>query len=195
MKVYSQVLGDLQTNCYLVTDEQGNAAVIDPAASPERILQQALQLAVQIRAVLLTHAHFDHTGAARAIAEAARCPVWVNEEEEKLDAEWTGGALYYTDDYDDGDTVRVGGLTFMVYHTPGHTPGSVCLKCGTALFTGDTLFAGSCGRVDLPGGSYTDMARSLRRIAEFEGDLAILPGHGPASTLLQERQSNPYLHH
>ena len=193
MKVYSLVLGQLQTNCYLVADDRGNAAVIDPADKPEQILQQAMQLGLQIRAILLTHGQFDHVGAVRAVAEAARCPVWMHEDDEDLPAEWANGKPWFTDDYDDEDTVRVGDLSFIVYHTPGHTPGSVCLKCGTALFTGDTLFAGSCGRIDLPGGDYAKMMRSLKRIAAFEGDLAILPGHGPASTLLQERRSNPYL--
>lgn len=193
MKIYSLVLGEYQTNCYLVADEKGNAAVVDPGYSPERILQMAMQLGLNIRAVLLTHGHFDHVGAVRAIREATRCEVWINEEDEELPENWTGGKLYYTDDYDDDDTVRVGDLRFTVLHTPGHTPGSVCLKCGTALLTGDTLFAGSCGRVDLPGGNYAQMMRSLKRIAALEGDLAILPGHGPASTLLQERRNNPYL--
>ena len=103
------------------------------------------------------------------------------------------GRLYYTDTYADGDTVEVGSLRFTVLETPGHTPGSVCLLCENVLFSGDTLFAGSCGRVDLAGGVPAQMGASLKRLAELPGNYAVLPGHGPATTLDAERADNPYL--
>lgn len=192
MKIDTLVLGQLQTNCYLVADEDGAAVVIDPAAAPELILQTAREKGLQIRAVFLTHGHFDHVGGVRDVAEALRCPVWMHENELTLPEYLTDGKLYYTDGYDEGDTVTVGKLTFTVLHTPGHTPGSVCLRCGTALFSGDTLFAGSCGRTDFSGGSGAEMCKSLRRLAEIPDNLAVYPGHGEETTLAREREENPY---
>lgn len=192
MKIDTLVLGQLQTNCYLVADKDGAAVVIDPAAAPELILQTAREKGLQIRAVFLTHGHFDHVGGVRGVAEALRCPVWMHENELTLPEYLTDGKLYYTDGYDEGDTVTVGKLTFSVLHTPGHTPGSVCLRCGTALFSGDTLFAGSCGRTDFSGGSGAEMCKSLRRLAEIPDNLAVYPGHGEETTLAREREENPY---
>lgn len=193
MKIYTLPLGQLETNCYLVADGDGNAAVIDPAAAPERILQTARENGLAIQAILLTHGHFDHVGAVAGLTQALRCPVWMHENELTLPEYLTDGPLYYTDGYGEGDTVTVGGLQFTVLHTPGHTPGSVCLRCGDALFTGDTLFAGSCGRTDFSGGSGSEMCRSLRRLAQLPGDLAVYPGHGEATTLAREKRENPYL--
>ena len=163
MKVYSLMLGSYQTNCYLAADDDGVCAVIDPGYTPERVL------------------------------EAARCPVWLCEADTVLPERLTAGPLYYTDTYADGDTVEVGSLRFTVLETPGHTPGSVCLLCENVLFSGDTLFAGSCGRVDLAGGLPAQMGTSLKRLAELPGNYAVLPGHGPATTLDAERADNPYL--
>ena len=193
MKIYTLPLGQLQTNCYLVADEDGNTAVIDPAAAPERILQTARESSLTIQAILLTHGHFDHVGAVAGLSQALRCPVWIHENELTLPEYLTDGPLYYTDGYGEGDTVTVGKLNFSVLHTPGHTPGSVCLRCGDALFSGDTLFAGSYGRTDFSGGSGSEMCRSLRRLAQLPGDLAVYPGHGEATTLARERRENPYL--
>lgn len=193
MKIYTLPLGQLETNCYLVADGDGNAAVIDPATAPERILQTARDSSLTIQAILLTHGHFDHVGAVAGLTQALRCPVWMHENELTLPEYLTDGPLYYTDGYGEGDTVTVGGLQFTVLHTPGHTPGSVCLRCGDALFTGDTLFAGSCGRTDFSGGSGSEMCRSLRRLAQLPGDLAVYPGHGGATTLAREKRENPYL--
>ena len=193
MKITHLVLGDYQTNCYLVSDKEGNTAVIDPGYTPERVLRQAQNQGLGICAVLLTHGHFDHVGGVRAIAEATRCPVWIHEKESEMPPFLTAGELYYTDTYAEGDTVQVGNLTFHVLHTPGHTKGSVCLRCGSALFSGDTLFEGSCGRVDLYGGSPVQMQKSLHRLRDIEGDLTVLPGHGSATTLAAERAGNPYM--
>lgn len=193
MKIYTLPLGQLQTNCYLVADEDGIAAVIDPAAAPERILQTARESSLTIQAILLTHGHFDHVGAVAGLSQALRCPVWMHENELTLPEYLTDGPLYYTDGYGEGDTVTVGKLNFTVLHTPGHTPGSVCLRCEDALFSGDTLFAGSCGRTDFSGGSGSEMCRSLRRLAQLPGDLAVYPGHGEATTLEREKRENPYL--
>ena len=165
MKVYSLMLGSYQTNCYLAADDDGVCAVIDPGYTPERVLEAAQRYGLTIRAVLLTHGHFDHVGGVRGVAEAARCPVWLCEADTALPERLTAGPLYYTDTYADGDTVEVGSLRFTVLETPGHTPGSVCLLCENVLFSGDTLFAGSCGRVDLAGGVPAQMGASLKRLA------------------------------
>ena len=157
------------------------------------MLEAAQRYGLTIRAVLLTHGHFDHVGGVRGVAEAARCPVWLCEADTALPERLTAGPLYYTDTYADGDTVEVGSLRFTALETPGHTPGSVCLLCENVLFSGDTLFAGSCGRVDLAGGVPAQMGTSLKRLAELPGNYAVLPGHGPATTLDAERADNPYL--
>lgn len=101
--------------------------------------------------------------------------------------------LSWTNTYGEGDTLSLDSISFRVLHTPGHTPGSVCLIAGNLLFSGDTLFAGSCGRTDFPGGSWKDMLASLKRLAQLEGDYTVLPGHGEASTLETERATNPYM--
>ena len=124
MKVYSLMLGSYQTNCYLAADDDGVCAVIDPGYTPERVLEAAQRYGLTIRAVLLTHGHFDHVGGVRGVAEAARCPVWLCEADTVLPERLTAGPLYYTDTYADGDTVEVGSLRFTVLETPGHTPGS-----------------------------------------------------------------------
>ena len=106
---------------------------------------------------------------------------------------WLTHGLTADEELHEGDELDFDGLRFKVLHTPGHTPGSVCFLCGDLLFSGDTLFAGSCGRTDLPGGSWKDMTASLRRLAELEGDYTVLPGHEESTTLSAERESNPYI--
>lgn len=186
-------LGPLETNCWLCWDEATRGcAVIDPGAEPEKLVRALQEKDLHPKAILLTHAHFDHVGAAAPLARALNLPVYVHEADTALPERLTGGPLCFTAEYAEGDTVTVDGLRFEVLETPGHTMGSVCLRCGALLFTGDTLFAGACGRTDL-GGSAAAMGASLCRLALLPGDYAVLPGHGPASTLDLERRTNPYL--
>lgn len=187
MKIRTLTLGDLQTNCYLVSEESGVTAVIDPGDEPQAILARAAQEQLQIKAVLLTHGHFDHVGGVRAIHDATGCPVWMHGRENALPPVMTNGKLFFTDLYEEGKTVQVGKLRFSVLETPGHTPGSVCLRCENVLFSGDTLFAGSYGRTDFPGSSPADMRKSLSRLAAIPENCTVLPGHGEATTLDRER--------
>ena len=187
-------LGAYQTNCYLVWDENSSACVvIDPGYEPDTVLAEAKKLNKEIAAVLLTHGHFDHVGGVKELAAETDCKVYLNEADLSMPPQMTAGPLYYTDTYSEGDFVEAAGLTFKVLHTPGHTPGSVCLMCENALFSGDTLFWGSCGRTDLPGGNWAAIRKSLLRLAELSGDYDVYPGHGDATTLSFERKMNPYM--
>ena len=187
-------LGAYQTNCYLVWEENSpTCVVIDPGYEPDTILDEAKKLGKEITAVLLTHSHFDHVGGVRELAAETGCPVYLHEAELSMPPQMTAGPLFYTNTYGEGDFVEAAGLSFKVLHTPGHTPGSVCLLCENAMFSGDTLFWGSCGRTDLPGGSWATIRKSLLRLADLSGDYDVYPGHGDATTLSFERKMNPYM--
>ena len=187
-------LGAYQTNCYLVWGEDSDTCVvIDPGYAPDTVLDAAKKLGKKISAILLTHGHFDHVGAVRDIAAETDCSVYLCEHDLSMPAQMTAGPLYYTNLYAEGDFVELAGLSFKVLHTPGHTPGSVCLMCENVIFSGDTLFWGSCGRTDLPGGSWSTIRVSLKRLADLPGDYMVYPGHGDATRLSFERKMNPYM--
>lgn len=187
-------LGDYQTNCYILhNDGNSDCVVLDPGYEPEIILGYLAEKKLNLTAIALTHCHFDHVGAVKELAAQTDCRVYLNQKDLALPPMLTNGPLYYTDTYKDGDTVPLAGIPFRVLETPGHTPGSVCLMTGAHLFSGDTLFAGSCGRTDLPGGDSRAMRDSLRKLATLEGDYDVYPGHGSATTLAREKQTNPYL--
>ena len=187
-------LGDYQTNCYLIREDgEKTCCVIDPGYEPETILGFLEEKELTLGAILLTHGHFDHVGGVKLLAAETGCPVYLCKEDLALPPMLTAGPLYHTDFYQDGDTLSLFGLTIHVTHTPGHTPGSVCLTVGDTMFSGDTLFAGSCGRTDLPGGNARDMRASLGRLAALTEDYIVCPGHGESTTLSHEKQYNPYL--
>lgn len=202
MNLVTLTLGAYQTNCYIVWAEGSKTcAVIDPGYEPETILAKIKALGLTVEAVLLTHSHFDHVGGVKTIAEATGCTVWMREIEYSqritpITAYFyplAGRADPFITFYELFETLTAGGLKFMVYPTPGHTAGSVCLACEDVMFTGDTLFAGSQGRTDLPGGDPQDMEDSMTFLRELDFDGKIFPGHGPASTMAKERRTNPYL--
>ena len=187
-------LGAYQTNCYILWDEnRDDCIVIDPGYEANRVLTETERLGKTIAAILLTHGHFDHVGAVKELAADTDCDVYIHENDLSLPANFTAGPLYYTKLYGEGDMLQLAGLTLRVLHTPGHTPGSVCLLSEDTLFAGDTLFQGSIGRTDFPGGSFAQLQKSLGRLKALPENLRVLPGHGPETTLDEERKYNPYL--
>lgn len=199
MLIKTLPVGQLETNCYVVTNEEVlECVVIDPGDESNTILNYIEDNKLSCKAVMLTHAHFDHVGAVNAVLEATGAEFYMCEKDCGLAGSPASGRFCVPENakfYKDGDEIRVAGLTFRVMETPGHTPGGVTLICGDALFTGDTLFRGSCGRTDFPGGDMREELRSLKRIAELEGDYEVYPGHAESSTLSIEREHNPYVRH
>ena len=194
MKIITITGGSLYTNCYMAFAEDSDKCVlVDPGFDAEQILDTVRSHGKTVEAVFLTHGHFDHIGGVKEIARQTGCKVYIHQADLGLPSQLTVGTVPATDHYTEGDTVTAAGLTFAVMHTPGHTPGGVCLLCESAMFAGDTLFAGTCGRTDLPGSSPKQMRESLARLAKLEEDYRVLPGHGIYSTLDMEKRTNPYL--
>ena len=195
-------LGSYQTNCYIVWGENAKTcAVIDPGYAPERVLEEVRRLGLAVDAILLTHGHFDHVGAVEALVKTTGCALWMHEGDYSQFPGPTTAYFYPLANCDftevqfceEGQVIHAGGLDFTVLSTPGHTWGSVCYRCGDGLFSGDTLFAGSCGRTDLPGGDTATLGQSLQRLRTLPDGLAIYPGHGGSSTMGEEKGFNPYL--
>lgn len=195
-------VGSLAANCYLVaSDTTREAAVIDPGGDAAAILRVIAAERLSVRYIIDTHAHVDHIGANAEVKRLTGAPILIHE----LDAPNLSNPVRNLSllapisarrssadrSLRDGEALALGDLELEVMHTPGHTPGSISIRCGDALFTGDTLFQGSVGRTDLPGGSFQDLMRSLRRLLEL-GDLAVYPGHGPFTRLAVERSYNPF---
>lgn len=194
LKIHTMPLGAYQTNCYIVCrPESERCIVIDPGYEPEKILAYLQLERLTVDAILLTHGHFDHVGAVRTIAAETDCEVCLCTEDLSMPPQFTAGPLYYTKSYGEGSRMEFAGIPVSVIHTPGHTPGSVCLIIEDNLFSGDTLFAGSCGRTDLPGGNTEKMRSSLARLSQLEKDYHVYPGHGESTTLAEEKRYNPYL--
>ena len=210
MDVRSLQLGALETNCWVVSDGiGGDAVVIDPGGDFD-VLMRALGDA-RVAAVILTHGHFDHLGAAARIVEQSGAPLLVHEADAErithASPHGTGGELFGFDDVAphadrtlaDGDVLTVGALTLTCLHTPGHTQGSMVLLAADGslgpdhLFSGDTLFAGSVGRTDFPGGDARALARSIAgKLAPLAPDTVVHPGHGPDTTIGREARLNPF---
>lgn len=192
MEIVTLSVGALETNCYLLSlPERNDLIIIDPGDEYERILAAAKGR--EIAAVLLTHGHYDHTGALSHFS----CPVYLHPADEIMltDAAWSAmgaGSPFVPRKADvhyvmEGTSLSLAGMAFQVLHTPGHTPGCVCYQFGHALFTGDTLFRHGYGRTDLMGGDFRELVASLRRLYRMDESLPFYPGHGPSSTIGKER--------
>ncbi|MGH7672014.1 MAG: MBL fold metallo-hydrolase [Gemmatimonadales bacterium] len=207
MRIVQIPNGQFVENCYLVVDEAaGECAVVDPGEEAGLILHKLAATGAKPVAIWLTHGHLDHVlGVPRVAAEPGGAPVWLHPADRPLydavpeQAAWFGLAAPALPPPDrafaHGDAVRVGALVFQVRHTPGHSPGSVCLVGPEGVVLGgDVLFAGSIGRTDLPGGDFDTLIGSIEReLLSLPDDTIVYPGHGPETTVGRERRSNPFL--
>lgn len=189
MIVETLVVGFLENNCYILADEDSKSSVIiDPGDNEEDILKAVKDKKLKVEKILLTHGHPDHVGAAEAVSSETGAPVFIHDEDKKL------FKIKAQKSVAENDSISFGKYTIKVLHTPGHTPGSVCFLVNEKLFSGDTVFAGSIGRTDLPGGSYRDIMKSLKeKILPLSDDVEILPGHGHSSNIKEEKMENPFL--
>ena len=200
-------VGPLQCNCSIIGDESTHEGmVIDPGDEIEQILAIVNKHQLQIKQIVVTHAHIDHVGGAMKLRAVTGAPILLNKNDYELlksldmQANWIGmkspGEVEIDHSLENSDSVIVGPLNATVLHTPGHTEGSICLyfPAEKMLVAGDTLFAGSIGRTDLPGGSMKKIRQSLfNTILSLPDEIAVVPGHGPLTTIGQERETNPFL--
>lgn len=202
MKIKDFAMGAIGTNCYVISDDQGNAAIIDCDGDPTPLFDYVTQNNLKPTHILLTHGHHDHIGSVDLVQEKYGCRVYAGGDELRVLSDPAANCSLYCGSpvtiqpdvlLSDGDQVQVGDLTFTTIFTPGHTEGSVCFQIGQHIFSGDTLFEGSCGRTDLATGDWATILRSLKRLGNLPGDYMVYPGHGPATTMEQERRSNPYM--
>ncbi len=201
MKIQTIVVGELQVNCYLLTE--GNEAIaIDPGDEYKKIIDAAEKEGCKITKILLTHGHFDHVGAVADIAEKTGAKVYVHKEDKIMLSDDTKNLSDISNakikhcsadfNFDSGDVVEFGGNELKIHHTPGHSPGGVCIECGDVLFSGDLLFAGSIGRFDR--GDLRTELKSLRYLMDNFGDsVVVYQGHGPSTTIGEEKSYNPYI--
>jgi hydroxyacylglutathione hydrolase len=198
-------VGPVQENCYIVrADAQGvRAVIVDPGDEAERLIAAAAELGVEIEAILVTHCHFDHIGAVAPVARATGAPVYCPEIERPVLADvmsWVPPGFGPFESYDadhtvaGGEALTLAGIDFEVIFTPGHSPGHVTYSTPGAVFSGDVLFQGSVGRVDLPGGDWGTLERSIERLlSTHPEETAVYPGHMGLTTLGRERDTNPFL--
>jgi len=187
------VVGPIAANCYLIGCEATKEGmIVDPGDEAERVLEAVRELGLDIKFIVATHGHPDHIGAVSQVREGAGAEVCIHSDDASA-ISWRGGAADRL--LREGDSLDFGDLHFVVFHTPGHTPGGICLSGAGVVFSGDTLFQGSVGRTDLPGSSYRQIIDSIQaKLMTLPDDTAVYPGHGPETTIGAQRQSNPYLH-
>jgi hydroxyacylglutathione hydrolase len=201
-----RVVGPLQCNCYVVGDpDTKEAIVIDPGDDADAIAEDIAAKGLKVTAIVATHAHFDHVLAAERLRALTGAPFYLHDHDRPL-LDWlqesvrmflgvdVGAPPEVDSSIAEGDKLKAGGVELEVLHTPGHSPGSVSLISDTAVFAGDTLFAGSVGRTDLPGGDTDELVKAVKnKLFALEDDLPVYPGHGPPTTLGQEKRFNPFV--
>lgn len=205
MQIARLVVGPLQVNCYIVSDEKTREAIIiDPGDDAEDILELVSSKGLKVRYLVNTHAHFDHVGANKKLKDATGAELLIHQEDDKLLGNTSGQARMFgmtapsspkADRYvKHGEVIRIGSLSLTVLHTPGHSAGGISLAGDGVVFTGDALFAGSIGRTDLPGGDLMTLITSIRtNLLTLPDETVVLSGHGPQSTIGEERRENPFL--
>ncbi len=205
MIVSKVVVGPFASNCYIVGSESNKEGVIiDPGADAKEILKNVKDLGLDIKFIVLTHGHIDHTGAVKEAKKATGAEVAIHTDDAKSLQEQLLGKLFGLSyppppppDWllKDGDSIDISDSHFLVIHTPGHTPGGICLLGERVVFSGDTLFNYGIGRTDMPGGSYSQLMNSIHtKLMILPDNTTVYPGHGPATTIGTERRSNPFLH-
>lgn len=198
------IVGDLAVNCYIIADENKEAAVIDPGDNSGDILSVIKENNLHLRYIINTHTHFDHIGAIAEIKKATGAEFLIHEGEMHVLRTLPSQRLIFGVEIDpppapdrflkDNDEVKLGNLLLKILYTPGHSPGGICIHADGMVFTGDTLFAGSIGRTDLPGGDYNTLINSIKeKLLPLGDNTIVLPGHGPKSTIKDERKYNPFL--
>lgn len=204
MKIETLVLGLYETNCYIVYNEDKEAFIIDPATNADKIKESLDSHNLDLKFMVLTHAHGDHIGALAELMEAYPVPVYLHKNEltTLYDQRMSLSSLMNTNipekssqlvPVEDGQEITFGQETIRFIHCPGHTPGGMSIYIKPYLFTGDTLFYGSIGRTDFPGGNYPEIIASCHKLISYPADTIILPGHGPRSLVSQEKMMNPFL--
>jgi glyoxylase-like metal-dependent hydrolase (beta-lactamase superfamily II) len=200
-------VGPLQCNCSIVGDENSREAmIIDPGDDIDAVMEIVARHQLQVKQIVVTHAHIDHVGGAMKLKQLTGAPILLNQNDSDLlrmmdtQAAWLGmrppGKVAIDQSITSGDTVKAGAVEGQVLYTPGHTEGSICLyfEAEKRLFAGDTLFAGSIGRTDLPGGSYDKIIHSLHEsVLTLPDETVVVPGHGSLTTIGEERETNPFL--
>ena len=205
MKINQLQVGELSTNCYIVATEKNNGIVIDAGGSFESIKKFLEQSKITVKAIVLTHGHFDHISAINELKNLTNAPVYIHKDDEELILSPEKSLSTHFIDFSDfipikadvllqdGDVITVDELNFTTIHTTGHTKGSCVFCCEGVMFAGDTLFKDGCGRTDLYGGNMDNMRISLRKLADLEGDYKVLPGHGEHTKMSYERLTNQYM--
>lgn len=201
MVVKKFIVGPLESNCYLIVDEHSKETLlVDPGDEPDRIIDIISENDLHVKYIVCTHAHFDHVGAVSDMKQETGASIIIHRDEQEIYRSAREQAALWGFELDvlpepdilisEGDILEIGSLKFVIIHTPGHSPGSICLSGEDILITGDTVFAGSVGRTDFYGGDIIQLKKSFKRLMSFSEEVKILPGHGPETTIGREKKEN-----